>query len=137
MRELYLIGNRKILSLERSLFEAVARQDALGYMRLCEKLGREPEFAELYARGLADFEFNKSREIKPRKEPIQNRYNSFYHEGLKLDERDFDRYIEEKRELLKKYFHKFRNDGKEPVDSIEDKQVGYLFKIMMKYSKKK
>ena len=121
--------------LEEQRKEALFNGNAIQYYEFCEELGVEPEFRELYEQGLAEKILNNSKN----KRLIDigfSKYENFYRETRNLNIRDFGADIEIKRELLKKYFLKFRKDGRQPIDKMEDLQVGCLFKKITEYCKK-
>jgi len=121
--------------LEEQRKEALFNGNAIQYYEFCEELGVEPEFRELYEQGLAEKILNNSKN----KRLIDigfSKYENFYRETRNLNIRDFGADIEIKRELLKKYFLKFRKDGRQPINKMEDLQVGCLFKKITEYCKK-
>jgi len=71
---------------------------------------------------------------------LRCRYNAFYKEGIALPE---DASFDDKREVLAKYFRKFRKKaygqvkGKQCVWEIPDDKLGRLFQHMMDYASKR
>jgi hypothetical protein len=152
-----IIGERKfrtLSELEREYSEAVARHDTLRYLQLCEELGKEPEFPHMIESGLAEVIMQErwlqelEEENDRRSTNIQSkvniseignqqRYQKFYQEGSILNTRDYQKDSEQKKELLTKYFPKFRRNGKQPIGDMGATKVGYLFQKMLAQAEKK
>lgn len=65
-------------------------------------------------------------------------YQNFYERGKFLDWKNFGADAEEKRTILKEEFpRRFDKNGKQPLDSLDDLQIGALFKNVMTYSEKR
>lgn len=139
--------NRAILEEKRK--EAFFSGNSQEYYNICNQLGIEPEDQFLYERGEIENQVEQE-EIEAlllshglNKEEIGKRillgkynrdtlskYDGFYRESQDT------RTTEDMRDLLKKYFAKFRPKGKQPVDKMEDSKVFGLFNVMMKAAEK-
>ena len=72
---------------------------------------------------------------KQRKRTVYTiRYKHFYSESEKLS-LDLRKDICEKKTLLKKYFSRFEDDGKTPIQNMTNLNVGVIFCRMHNYSK--
>lgn len=127
-----------IESLEKDLAEAVARQDAIKYVKACDELGISPgDLPELYDRGQADIIYLRNLGDQARRKNKDFKYKSFYREGERLST-SFGEDVISKRKLLENYFpRRFGKNGKQPIQKMEDLQAGSVFKKMLDYSERR
>jgi len=94
----------------------------------------EQEKEEIYLANKIYFDKKYSKlEEKLKKENYEDFVNNVIRWGV-LENIGEDTY--NKRELLTKYFSKFRNEGKQPINNYSFKQIGDLFQGILKYAKK-
>ncbi|MEK6855196.1 MAG: hypothetical protein AABX73_03155 [Nanoarchaeota archaeon] len=126
---------RKLAQIEEERREALARQDGLGYLVLCSESGIAPEDEFLYERGMTEQIVRENSLPEAR----GNKYKAFLCEvrasGLNLDNLDED--ADAKAGLLKKYFPRFRDSGKQPITNFENVKVGATFRSLANYSRKR
>jgi len=117
--------------------EAIRNWDGLDYSKACDFLGLTPEFHDLYEAGCAERISLKERVSFFENQNTSNRYLDFYSEGMSLMNTSFESKANEKRKLLQKYFPKFNKSGNEPIDNLDDQDVGAIFSRLIHYAKKK
>jgi len=128
---------------DEKIDEAMKNRDALEYFKLSNLYGRTPEIPELYIEGQVEMSNLNSKlekavfnvpKPKFRRSPD---YKGFCIEGSKLNIYDIGKQIPEKRKLLIKKFPKFSDEGSQPINRLEDAQIGSLFKNIINDSKKR
>jgi hypothetical protein len=119
---------------------AISNWNGLDYARACDFLGLTPEFPDLYEAGCAErmslrnyVSFFEEQNVQK----TSNKYIDFYKEGVSLSKTSFGSKPCEKRRLLQKYFPKFGKLGREPIDKLEDEDVGAIFNRIILYAEKK
>lgn len=110
--------------------KALAREEAFEYAVCCDELGVEPERADLYAQGKKEIKRTIDRDEFLEEIAQVHPYDLFLRDSKRrnLDVGNFESRWDEKSALLKKYFPRFRDDGKQPVRRYSPGQVGYIFK---------
>ncbi len=148
--DLEIVEDRRLATLERNRLEALARQDALNYVKYCNKRGiTEPEDTFLYERGIVEIinrdnvlraveeseQYNstklpenskKPREDKPKKERVMvhpDTYKAFLEEGEMYYTGDAIRYRFQREKIISKYFPRHFPRG------FEDKSNNEVFGI--------
>lgn len=110
--------------------KALAREEAFEYALCCDELGVEPERVDLYNQGKKEIERTRDGDEFLEEIAQAHPYDLFLGEskGRNLDVRNFESRWGEKSALLKKYFPRFRDDGKQPIRRYSPGQVGYIFR---------
>lgn len=140
-------------ALEKKIAEAISKHDARGYAKLCDEMGRDPDYPRLYKEGrlILDHEkelegkkalFEKQREFErtlATKIPDE-RYVAFLAQAAKekIDAQDLFSGTIHKRSLLFKFFPEDFAPGK-PRDlrSTGQRAVGIIFREVTNYAEGK
>jgi len=127
--------------LENKRKQAFESREALKYFLLCEELGITAEAQDLYELGQLESNLSqKDSEFLSRisHNPSNTKYEKFYRQGRYLNYRGFEADAESKRRLLVKSFpRRFGKNGKQPIEKLDDLQIGSLFSKLMEYSRKR
>jgi hypothetical protein len=137
----------KIEEKEKKRKSALARQDALSYVKLCDKLGVDDiEDGALYNRGLMELDFKSSvREQKDSEldELVEKEEKRQYHLGfLKraklLYSTDLSSSALKKKSLLSEFYpNRFGNGSTQDLARYTDAEIGKVFKsVYNSYSRK-
>ena len=116
--------------IDRKRRDALAGGNAVIYFRYCNELGVEPENAELYEAGERKIRRDERLEKGLEKIAEVHPYDDFLREAQRgnLDVDNFVSRSNEKAEILKKYFARFQDKGKQSIDNYEPSQIGYIFR---------
>lgn len=125
---------------EKEKLDSLKRQDAIKYFRACNALGLSPTDVEdriLYERGRFEIERGINLENIASLDVKEEDITGFLREARDFPINNFSSYAEEKGDLLKKYFLRFRPCGSQDLKRYEDIQVGAIFSRLVNYYSKK
>jgi len=135
--------------IQKEIFNALASRDALRYFDACNAIGRKPvEDKELYDVGKLEAERNQNRPnleniarnsvpsasapektTKPRKRYVSDEWSKkFLDEAGHYYRTGFGDYADKKKQILMKYFPRFRAGGKQDLGKYDRTGVGSIFR---------